>query len=173
MSNSTSALRKLPSDIIALAPFQLTSLPPLSSTTHMHTSVTTCAGLAKDLSSVMSSLRRLDSASAAWASAGSASSSAASASDFSMAIRAESTSSWLSLAVASVERVSATVVFSAMSSSIALTSMDLASTSFLAPCSLMAIASTSVAACTSLLSPPSRRVIMLSIFLRSSRSTPR
>mmetsp|Transcript_18752 Transcript_18752/g.47565 ORF Transcript_18752/g.47565 Transcript_18752/m.47565 type:complete len:204 (-) Transcript_18752:535-1146(-) len=166
LSNSTSERRKLPSAIMDLAPPQLTSLRPRSTTTHSHTFCTRMCGLAKERISVMSSLRRSCSAAAASSSAGMASSSAASASAFSTAMFSESILSCASLSTAALALVSTSVVLLAMTSSSSLHSLVACSTTTLASLSSFCIASTSVAAWISFCSPPLRRPAMSSIILR-------
>ena len=88
-------------------------------------------------------------------------------------MRTESISICASFSCAILELSSAFAVDAVISVSITFTSADFLSTSICAACSLTDMASTSVAAWTSLESPPSRRTMSESIFLRSSLSTER
>mmetsp|Transcript_14108 Transcript_14108/g.33882 ORF Transcript_14108/g.33882 Transcript_14108/m.33882 type:complete len:209 (+) Transcript_14108:4118-4744(+) len=168
LSNSTSDLRKLLSVIIALAPVQLMSFFALRMHTHSHTFCTLMLGLAKDLSSVMSSLRRLLSASAASSSAGIAAARSASASSFSMAMRALSTLSCSSLAPAICCLPSTMLVLVVITSSSSFTSLVLASTTTLASDSVFCITATSSAAWISFCRPPLRRAASSPISTRLS-----
>jgi len=154
------------SDIIAFAPFQLTSSHFLKMQTHSQTHMTSWLGLAKERISVMSSFFRFCSASAASCSAGIAEARPSSASAFWMAILSVRTASSSSLVLATSCLATASSVLALILLSISSHSADFACTTTVFSASSFCIFDTSSAAWMSLERPPSRRCVISELSLR-------